>query len=134
MNEIENMIEDEVERRVNARLGAVIEHIAKNWDISILQLMRDVSTFSAVKSDQCLGYNKKTRKRCKNKGKGDGFCHAHKSQAKKPVHTFDEIRHTHTLPPLYLSGCPACDKAKNPLMCNEQVRSSSGVSEELLFD
>jgi hypothetical protein len=23
-----------------------------------------------------------------------------------------EIRHTHTLPPLFLAGCPACEKTK----------------------
>jgi len=135
MNEISTMIEEEVERRVNARLQAVIEHIANRWDISILQLTKDISKFADAKCEQCLGYNKKTKKRCRNKAKNDGFCHAHKSQMPKPVpRIIQEEQHTHSMPPLYIKGCPVCDKAKNPFVINEQVRSSSGVSEDILFD
>jgi hypothetical protein len=134
MQDIERLIEEEVQRRVDARVGALIEHIANRWDISILQLSKDVSKFAEVKIDQCLGHNKKTKKRCRNRSRENGYCHAHQSQVPKaPPKTSVVQEHTHTLPPFYLKGCPACDKAKTPIHINEQVGCTSRVSEEVFF-
>lgn len=113
-SEIERLIEEEVNRRVNAKVTAIISYIASRWDISILQVSKDVARFGEVKVEQCLGRGK-AKNRCKNRAKENGFCHLHQSLAPKAASdtSVNELKHTHTLPPLYLAGCPACDRIKN---------------------
>lgn len=115
MSNIQDLIEEEVDNRVNQKISVVIEHISKKWDISLALLLKDVSEIMTRETNvtQCLGYQKKTKKRCKNKPQQNGFCHMHQSQVPKrtsPKPNMTE-QHTHTLPPFYLKGCPVCDKS-----------------------
>lgn len=112
MMSINSLIEDEIEARVNQRLSGLLEHISKKWDISLVQLLKDISTgIPDTKMTQCLGSHKKSQKRCKNKPQPNGFCHMHQSQVPKKYESPKMQQHTHSLPPFYLKGCPVCDKS-----------------------
>ena len=117
--QILNLIQEEVERRVTDRLGKVIDKISQTYDISIRQLLRDVETLekSVPVSRICLGVNKK-KQRCQRPCKdGNSYCHLHLDQ--KPIQRVPRatssanIEHTHTLPPMFMSGCPACEKTRS---------------------
>ena len=118
MDHISKIIEDEIEKRVNERLSLVLEKVSRTYDISLRQLMRDVSSMGDVPCTMCKGLTAKG-KRCSRSAKTDGYCHLHVSQ--KPVQrvihrsvstasTAATAAHTHTLPPLFMAGCPACEK------------------------
>lgn len=106
----------EAERRASERMTVALEHISKTYDISLRQLMRDVSLEDEVTECQCLGLTK-TKKRCRWAGKYDGYCEKHKDQKPVPVLRSSASascvtqEHTHTLPPMFLAGCPVCDES-----------------------
>jgi hypothetical protein len=106
MAQIELLINEEVERRVDAQLTPFLEYISGTYDISMKQLIQDLHRARPTTSS-CQGVAKKGR-RCKNRAKDNGFCHMHQSQVPKRVEKRTE-HHTHTLPPFYLKGCPVCD-------------------------
>lgn len=119
MDQIAQLIEEEVEKRVNERLKAVLEKISKTYDISLRQLVRDLDAVAEIPSTCCKGLTKKG-KRCCWSAKTDGYCNRHLDQ--KPVlrikrtpsvTTTVATAHTHTLPPLFLAGCPACEKSRS---------------------
>ena len=115
------ILEEEVEKRVNERLAQVIEKISQTYDISLRQLMRDVAVIEDQPSTVCRGLTAKG-KQCRHIAKKDGYCYQHVRQ--KPVQHVTVrqssqptvLQHTHTLPPLYLAGCPACEKNRT-VMC-----------------
>lgn len=119
--EIETQVAERVadsERVANERMTVALEHISKTYDISLRQLMRDVSLEepSGVSVPRCLGLTK-TKKRCHSLGKFEGYCGKHKDQRPVPVlrssasTTCVTQEHTHTLPPMFLAGCPVCDES-----------------------
>jgi hypothetical protein len=85
------------------------------------RLMKDASQMpeTGARITQCLGLTAKG-KRCPRSGGACGYCKSHQKQA-PVVRTFDVrptaapavIAHTHSLPPLFLTGCPACEQHKN---------------------
>lgn len=120
MDQIAKLVEEEVEKRVNERLKAVLEKISQTYDISLRQLVRDLDAVAEAPSTCCKGLTKKG-KRCSWSAKTDGYCNRHLDQ--KPVlrikrtpsvtTTTMAAAHTHTLPPLFLAGCPACEKSRS---------------------
>jgi hypothetical protein len=111
-------IEAEVDRRVSDRLSAVLQHISKTYRISYERLMKETSTIE-VGSCICLGFGV-LGKRCTRPAKFEGYCNLHKDQ--KPIMRMKEEpvpvaptgpTHTHTLPPFFLAGCPACEKVSS---------------------
>lgn len=128
---IEREVEDQVaervadvERRSAERMTVALDHISKTYDISLRQLMRDVSLEEDQSACQCLGLTK-TKKRCRWAGKHDGYCEKHKDQRPVPVLRSSASascitqQHTHTLPPMFLAGCPVCDESarKRSMIC-----------------
>lgn len=116
MDRITEIIEEEIERRVNERVTKLLEYISDKWDISLALLTKntlELSLETKIKVTQCTSVHKKTKKRCKNRAKDNGFCHLHQGQAIEKKHTehIETEKHTHTLPPFFLKGCPVCDKA-----------------------
>ena len=112
MQNISKTIEEEVERRVNERVTALLQYMADHYDIPVKTLVR-VMNSNGVKSTQCMAMTKNGSKRCKNSSKHNGFCHIHQHMYVQKKHKSPEIiRHNHTLPPLWVKGCPACDKGK----------------------
>ena len=124
MEQIARLIEEEVERRVNERLTAALEKISQTYDISLRQLLRDTSstTENTWNGKICHGIIKSGQK-CKRGVKdGSGYCVCHKDQRPiprvvvPPSRTPSQaslVQHTHTLPPMFLAGCPACDRGLN---------------------
>lgn len=109
LGQIETLIEEEVQRRVDETLTPLLDYISRTYDISMKQLMDDARTASPGKTQTCMGLSKKNQVRCKNRAKANGFCHMHQHQVPKKQKVCTE-KHTHTLPPFYLKGCPVCDR------------------------
>jgi len=112
------VIENEVNRRVSERLSNVVHHISKTYRLSYERIMKEVAGLEGTRTDQCLGLVGKGT-RCTRHARIDGYCKTHQDQkplvlmrAESPV-PVSAIQHTHTLPPLFLAGCPACEKFSN---------------------
>lgn len=124
MDQILRLIEEEVEKRVNK----VLEKISQTYDISLRQLLRDLATLDDVRQTTCLGITAK-KCRCSRPGHYDGYCKIHRDQ--KPARavtaaapppppvttTTPTVTHTHTLPPLFMTGCPACERTSVSRLC-----------------
>ena len=118
MDQVVKLLEDEIDKRVNERINTVLEKISKTYDISMRQLMRDLDSMSETPSSCCKGLTCKG-KRCSRVAKSDGYCHMHLKQ--KPVQRVSRtpsaptlaVAHTHTLPPLFMAGCPACERSRS---------------------
>ena len=109
------VIETEVNRRVSERLSNVVQHVSRTYRLPFEKLMKDVACLE-VKSDQCLGLVGKGT-RCTRHARIDGYCKMHQDQkpviAMRPVEPeAPTVLHTHSLPPMFLAGCPACEKVK----------------------
>ena len=123
MDQILRTIEEEIDRRVNDRLNDLLGKISRTYDIPLRQLLRDLST--AQTGGTCLGLTAK-KTRCTRPGHFDGYCKVHKDQ--KPVTRVvvtpaptvavtATVQHTHTLPPLFVRGCPACERTSTSRLC-----------------
>jgi Family of unknown function (DUF5763) len=106
------LINEEVNSRVNDQLTTIISHISKTYNINVDRLLKDVSE---VKTDttRCLGV-KTDGSRCTRFARINGYCNMHKVQCpeKPQASPVKEVTHTHTLPPMFLAGCPACEKTR----------------------
>ena len=114
---IEEAIEAEIELRVQERLTQVLEKISQTYDIRLDRLMKDIQSVQGSKSSTCCGLTK-AKKRCSRPGKIDGYCKTHISQKpdvrriSAPIQVSPASAHTHTFPPMFLKGCPACEGSK----------------------
>ena len=130
---IAKTIEEEVERRVNDKLTHLLQYMADEYNIPLKTLARMMDK-NDVKVTRCIALTK-NGKRCKNPNKKNGYCgrHQHMYQEVKYKSPEVKLKHTHALPPLYVCGCPACEKSK-PLRdlvdCfeNGEVGSTSTVA------
>ena len=109
------IIETEVNRRVSERLSNVVQHVSRTYRLPFEKLMKDVASLE-VKSDQCLGLVGKGT-RCTRHARIDGYCKMHQDQKpviamRPPEPEVQAVAHTHSLPPMFLAGCPACEKVK----------------------
>jgi hypothetical protein len=117
--QIQLLIEKEIERRVDLKVTQVLGVISKTYDVSLQRLLKDASSVDPVAAvevsgrKQCLGLIA-TGHRCNRFGGVNGYCKIHQSQAPvvrslaPPAMTI--VQHTHSLPPLFLAGCPACEQ------------------------
>jgi hypothetical protein len=112
MDRVVAVIEEEVDNRVNEKLTHILSHISKTYDIKLDRLLKDVAEVNHD-TKRCMGV-KHDGSRCTRFARISGYCNMHKDQRPKdpapsPV---KEVRHTHTLPPMFLAGCPACEKTR----------------------
>jgi len=123
---ISDLVTDEINKGVNEKLTKYAEFVSRRYDISLnllLDDMRNIDILEIPKSEhaegiagQCLG-TKTTGKRCKLKGKHNGYCRWHKEQKPQRVPSRTclsdavTLQHNHTLPPLFKAGCPACERS-----------------------
>lgn len=75
-NQIIELIEEEVTRRVNLRTTALVETIAKLYDLPAEKLVKDVS---GLETHFCRGVLK-SKKRCLKHPKENGYCGFHQNQ------------------------------------------------------
>ena len=106
------LFEAEVDRRVNERITAFAKQVSESYRIPISLLLRDAGNpnLSGVpQMNTCLGV-KKNGQRCKFKATDGGYCKHHQEQKKKlhPIEVKNVVEHNHSVPPLYQDGCPAC--------------------------
>jgi hypothetical protein len=116
MEQIASLVEQEVERRVQERLNDSYSKISQTYDISIKHLIRE--TTSVWNGNVCHGLTKKNQKCPRGAPDGTGYCKSHKDQKPiprivKPPSPQITQQHTHSLPPMFLDGCPVCEASKN---------------------
>lgn len=106
--QISDMIEEEVQRR----LSGYIKTFADHFFTTEADLYKVINSKSSV--SYCKGKSR-NGKSCKNKGKPehDGFCHLHKGQRPKQKHQRTPRDNPH------------------PKSTDEQIRSSSGIVDEI---
>jgi len=120
------LFEAEVERRVNEKITAFAKHVSESYRIPISLLLRDVGTMDTTvvqpSLGTCLGV-KANGQRCKFKPKDGGYCNHHQHQRKKisPIAVKSVIEHNHSVPPLYQDGCPACVARARMTQSNSQT-------------
>lgn len=78
--QILQLIEEEVSRRVGLRISAMLEFISKTYQLPIEQLIKDTSSIECV---FCKGILK-SKKRCLKQPLDNGYCGFHQSQVPKP--------------------------------------------------
>jgi len=112
--QIKDLIETEVERRVNERVSSFAEVISKKYHIPLRSILLD-SNINVKGNGTCLG-TKPDGKRCKVSGKYNGYCKRHMEQfkpLKRVVSAENIVKHTHPIMnPIFLKGCPACEPCK----------------------
>lgn len=79
--QILQLIEEEVSRRVGLRMSAVLEFVAKTYQLPLEQLIKDTSVIECV---FCKGVLK-SKRRCLKQPLDNGYCGFHQSQVPKPV-------------------------------------------------
>lgn len=109
---IAKSIEDEVERRVSDKITSLLRHMSDEYDIPLKTLVRLMDR-SDVQMTQCVAMNK-NGKRCRNAPKKNGYCNRHQHLHHEAKYKSPEIKtqHNHSLPPLYMHNCPACNNGK----------------------
>lgn len=126
MDQITEIIQKEIDKQVQQKMTAFIEHISRTYDISMKVLLRDLMRTDPPAPEkhsptgvQCMGVCA-NRKRCKFSAGSNGYCKKHTDQWKPPPPQLctpskvcPVIKHTHTIPPLYDPNCPACVKKVN---------------------
>ena len=117
----EQALEQEIESRVNERITKVLEVISKNYRIKYERLLGDLALIErGGPTSMCCGVTK-SGKRCNRAGAYSGYCKNHVSQKPEVRVTrstgspkkHEQKQHTHTLPPLFMKGCPACECSNN---------------------
>jgi hypothetical protein len=79
--QILDLIEEEVSRRVNLVIVKQLEHMSKTYDIPMERLMKDSSK---IECTFCMGILK-SKKRCMKQPKENGYCGFHQSQVPPPI-------------------------------------------------
>lgn len=109
----EKALEDEIESRVNERITKILEVISKNYKIKYARLLGDLALVDSA-TTTCCGVTK-SGKRCQRQAKYNGYCKNHVTQkpevrvTRSSAQSPPKVTHTHTLPPLFVKGCPACE-------------------------
>jgi hypothetical protein len=111
------LFEEEVERRVNEHLSTYVEKISKTHGISIDLLLRDIPRVSEklMNGTQCRGL-KKDGRRCTRRGKNCGYCDTHVIQKKEiqPIAVASTtIKHTHPSSVVFKKDCPVCMRSSS---------------------
>ena len=119
MSQIQELIETEIENRVNERITRFADKVSKNYRIPLAILLRDFgaleptstpSTAQRNRSGDCLGVCANGN-RCAFRAVNDGYCKKHQGQKKAAEPTkVDKPIHNHTIPPLFCADCPACKR------------------------
>ena len=127
MEEINKLIQNEIEQKVQSKITTFIEHVAVTYDISMRVLLRDFSRLNSGEEasappapSKCLGVCASTKKRCKFSPGPTGYCKKHIDQWKPPpppmrtpTKVCTIIKHTHAIPTVFDPECPACARSIN---------------------
>lgn len=78
--QILQLIEEEVSRRVGMKISKVLQVISKTYDLPIDQLIKDTANIECI---FCKGILK-SKKRCLKEPRDNGYCGFHQSQVPPP--------------------------------------------------
>lgn len=117
------LIEQEINKQVNAKITKYIEYVSRRYDVSLKLLLQDLECIDnlpavcePVSETQCIGM-RSGNKRCKLRGQYGGYCRWHQDQKKRkePMVTTCQpvVEHNHSIPPLFSANCPACQKTSS---------------------
>ena len=131
MDKIEQLIEDEVTRRLNEKLTNFVQYVSSTYEISLKILLRDVANLertcgecqpsTSQSGKNCIGITAKGT-RCSHVAKVGDYCGKHRSQMPKirkklPISpSGTQKRHIHDMSTLFMEGCPACDSSNHKLL------------------
>tara|TARA_R110000803_G_scaffold155131_4_gene219859 strand:- start:803 stop:1246 length:444 start_codon:yes stop_codon:yes gene_type:complete len=136
--QLTQLFETEVERRVNERITAFAMQVSESYRIPISLLLRDAGNPNLSETahlvNTCLGV-KKNGQRCKFKATDSGYCKHHQEQKKKlhPIEVKNVVEHNHSVPPLYQDGCPAC-ALRTPRLTPSNSQVSLGTPKKSVID
>jgi hypothetical protein len=136
--QLTQLFEAEVDRRVNERITAFATQVSESYRIPISLLLRDAGnpnlTGVTPQMNTCLGV-KKNGQRCKFKSVEGGYCKHHQEQKKKlhPIEVKNVVEHNHSVPPLYQEGCPAC-ALRTPRLTPSNSQASLGTPKKSVID
>jgi hypothetical protein len=115
---IEDAIEEEITKRVHEKMTQFLEVISRNYSIRYQRLLSDLASMDSSSrgggGGMCCG-TVKSGKRCQRPGKYGGYCKVHENQKPDVRSVVETTRreHTHTFPPLFKAGCPACEESRS---------------------
>lgn len=131
MDKIEQMIEEEVTRRLNEKLTNFVQYVSSTYEISLKILLRDVANLERTCGEcqpstsqagrNCIGITAKGT-RCTHVAKTGDYCGKHRSQMPKTKTKVlvsppsNAKKHTHDMSTLFMKGCPACDSSQHKLL------------------
>jgi hypothetical protein len=78
--QILELIEEEVSRRVGLKISKILHVISKTYDLPIEQLIKDTANIECI---FCKGVLK-SKKRCLKEPRENGYCGFHQSQVPLP--------------------------------------------------
>jgi len=117
--QILNLIDKEVEKRVYERTCEVIELLSKKFNIPVGIARREL----LANTDFCMGV-KQDGRLCTNKSSRDGYC-SHHIKGSRPIvvtKVDTDVRHNHPFPSGKVAGCPRCElETRNSLENTIQV-------------
>jgi len=115
-DQISELIEKEVERRVYERVCKVLEKVTDIFPVSKKYARREF----LPDVEYCQGITKSGRF-CTNKATKEGFCSFHVNDERlcEPIKIqTTTIRHTHPFPSGFILGCPKCEDDKKKKLEN----------------
>lgn len=108
---IAELIDEELNERMNVLLNEYAVKISKKHAIPLDLLLRDIPTTVGV--SLCKG-TKSNGERCMFRGLCGGYCRHHVAQGEKIKHRTLSSSNIHTHGPerMYVIGCPGCENSK----------------------
>jgi hypothetical protein len=108
---ITQMVDEELEERVNAILNEYALTISKKHAIPLELLLKDIP--GSFVSTTCKG-TKSDGRRCTFKAIHSGYCGKHKSQGERVCHRVlsSSSLHNHGPEQMFVRGCPGCASSK----------------------
>jgi hypothetical protein len=108
---IAQIVDEELEERVNAILNEYALTISKKHAIPLELLLKDIP--GSFVSTTCKG-TKSDGHRCTYKANYNGYCLKHKSQGERICHRTMSSSNLHNHGPehMFVRGCPGCTSSK----------------------
>lgn len=121
-DKIVELIEEELNERMNTLFNEYADTISKKHGISLNILLRDLPDICSV--TLCKG-QKSDGRRCMFKAIHNGYCRHHKEQGEKIRQRVltSEPEHTHGNEIMFLKSCPACNKYKGLIDINHMFNN-----------
>ena len=118
---ITQIVDEELEERVNAILNEYALKISKKHAIPLELLLKDIPT--SFVTTTCKG-TKSDGHRCAFKAIHNGYCRKHKSQGERICQRVMSSSNLHNHGPeqMFVKGCPGCESSKELIDLNTIIQ------------